>query len=293
LTYNTSINNTRQITATKFAPNENPLFTKLELAERLAGAIRIPTVSSENKPTNVTQFLKLHIYLESKFPHVYKNLILHKLGEENLSLLFEWPGALHGTPNDKPALFTSHLDVVGVPSDTLKKWTVDPFSGLIDEEFIWGRGSIDDKQGVLAILEATEWLLSVGHHPRNTIFIGFGHDEEISGFRGAIFIAEWFKNRGIVLEYLVDEGMTLYKDFPLPIEELAIIGLAEKGSVTVEISAVSPGGHSSTNTKETTIDIVSKAVVKISENPMPLQFSSTSPFHKVIRKNFYLLIFYF
>uniref|UniRef100_A0A7S4ML98 Peptidase M20 dimerisation domain-containing protein n=1 Tax=Vannella robusta TaxID=1487602 RepID=A0A7S4ML98_9EUKA len=280
--YNTSINHSKQLIVDKKAPQEHPAFTQRELAERLAGSLRIPTVSYEDRSTNISVFLQLHEYMESKFPRVYRELFVHKLGEENLSLLFEWPGVNHGTPNDKPALFASHLDVVGVPEDTLDKWTVDPFAGIIDEEFIWGRGSIDDKQGVFAILEATEWLLSLGHKPKNSIYLGFGHDEEISGFKGAHFIAEWFKERSITIEYLVDEGMTLYRDFPIPIQELALIGLAEKGSVTVEISAHSKGGHASLSTKETTVDIVSKAVAKISDNPMPVQFSAASPFHKAL-----------
>ena len=152
----------------------------------------------------------------------------------------------------------------------------------MDDEFIWGRGTIDDKQGVLAILEAAEWLLSVGHQPQHTIYLGFGHDEEISGYKGAKYMAQWFSDRGIILEFLVDEGMTIFKDSPsLPLDQTAIIGLAEKGFAVVDLIVTDKGGHASLSTTETAINVLSRAITSIYDNPMPVQFDGASPFHKV------------
>lgn len=261
--------------------SDHPTLSKVELGQRLAGAIRYQTISYEEKPTNVTVFKDLHNYLESLFPTVYSKLTVHKLGEEDLSLLFEWPGTLAGSSSDRPVLLTSHLDVVPVPEDTLEYWSVDPFAGIVDE-FIWGRGTIDDKQGVLAILEVAEWLLKEGFKPKNSIYLGFGHDEEISGYKGAQFIAQWFRDNNIRIDYLVDEGMTIFKDSPLPLEDTAFIGLAEKGSVVVDLIVKHKGGHASLSTKETAVDILSRAVTKIYDNPMPTRFDPSSPFYKAL-----------
>lgn len=291
--YNTSAITSKQVPVSKQAPEEHPAFTKKELGERLAGAIRIQTISYENRKTNTAAFIELHKYLESKFPRVYSKLIVHKVGENSLSLLFEWPGLYHGTAKDKPLLLTSHLDVVPVPEDTLDVWSVDPFAGVVDDEFIWGRGTIDDKQGVLGILEAGEWLLGEAHQPDHTIYFGFGHDEELSGFLGAAHISQWFKDRNIKIEYLVDEGLTLIQGFSsIPITKAALIGIAEKGSVTVELSTIHKGGHASTSTKETAVDIISAAIRKVYENPMKSQFTSSSPFRKVSVNYLNAYIFY-
>jgi carboxypeptidase PM20D1 len=149
--------------------------------------------------------------------------------------------------------------------------------------FRQGRGTIDDKQGVLAILEAMEWHLELGFKPQSTIYVAFGHDEEMSGNHGAYFISQWFQDRQIQLEYLLDEGMTILMDSPLPLKEVAIIGLAEKGSLDVDLVVDHVGGHSSLSTKETAVDILSQAIRRIYENPMPVRFDAPSPFYKAMQ----------
>ena len=58
---------------------------------------------------------------------------------------------------------------------------MEPFSGIVHEGCVWGRGAIDDKQAVLGHLEAVEDLLQQGVRPRRTCFLLFGHDEEVGG----------------------------------------------------------------------------------------------------------------
>ena len=110
--------------------------------------------------------------------------------------------------------------------------------------------------------------------------MAFGHDEELSGHEGAGEIAKWFEQRDIQVEFLLDEGMTILRDSPLPVHDVAIIGLAEKGAVEVDLTVRHPGGHASLVTGETAIDILSRAITKISDNPMPAQFDSSSPFYR-------------
>ena len=108
----------------------------------------------------------------------------------------------------------------------------------------------------------------------------FGHDEEIGGYSGARHIAQWLRDNNIKVETLYDEGMTILSKVVIP-ENVALIGIAEKGSLNVEVSVVSKGGHSSTSMEPTAISILARALTKIEENPMKPRFDSTTVFKKV------------
>ena len=150
--YNTAVAESSQVPVGGRVPPplQHPKRSQQDLAERLAGAIRIPTVSYD--PSRIQDqaylFLKLHKYLESAFPLTFGSLPVHKLGKEPLSLLLEWRGEHYGQPEDRPILLTSHLDVVPVPEDTLPLWNVDPFAGIVDDEFIW----VSDRQNTIPLL---------------------------------------------------------------------------------------------------------------------------------------------
>src|SRR6185369_15744787 len=110
------------------------------------------------------------------------------------------------------------------------KWTVPSFSGLIKNDTIWGRGAVDDKGSAIAIMEAVEQLLKEGFVPPQTIYLCFGHDEEISGKRGAAITSKWLKDNNIKPALVLDEGGMIdtenMKEIPRP---LAVIGVGEKG----------------------------------------------------------------
>ena len=141
-----------------------------------------------------------------------------------------------------------HLDVVPVEPGTEARWTHPPFAGVIDERFVWGRGALDDKMSVLAIAEAVERLLADGFAPRRTVYLAFGHDEEVGGAEGAGAIAGLLAERGIRLAYTIDEGMGIVARGLVPAvpADVALIGIAEKGYLTLEVVASASGGHSST-----------------------------------------------
>jgi carboxypeptidase PM20D1 len=156
---------------------------------RLAAAIRLPTVSRVPTPdADFSTFDDFHSQLETSFPHVFERLSRERVGGQ--SLLFTWPGE---DSSAKPSLLLAHIDVVPVEPGTESAWTHGPFSGDIDQEFIWGRGTLDDKVGVIAILAAVETLLKVGFTPKRTVLLAFGHDEEIGGQAGAARIAALLK----------------------------------------------------------------------------------------------------
>ncbi|HVM98270.1 MAG TPA: M20 family peptidase [Candidatus Acidoferrales bacterium] len=236
------------------------------VAERFAAALRFRTVSNQDTSlTDTAQFRALHDYLTEKFPLVHSKLKRETVND--LSLLYTWPGR---DSTRKPILLLSHIDVVPVEPGTEDRWEHPPFDGVIADGFIWGRGALDDKYGVLAILEAAEMLLRDGFQPAATIYFAFGHDEEVGGPNGASKIAELLASRGIHPEFVLDEGGSLIQGaVPGLGPPAALIGIAEKGSVSVELVAHVEGGHSSSPPEHTAVGVVSTAVHELERHPLP------------------------
>ena len=243
------------------------------VAERLAGAIRIPTISHEDPAVfNGQAFKEFHAYLADAFPRVHATLRRQTVAE--YSLLYTWQGSNSAL---KPILLMGHLDVVPVESETEADWQEEPFGGRIDQGFIWGRGAIDNKSAVLGTLEAVEILLAEEFQPARTVYLAFGHDEEVGGIRGAHEIASVLRDRGVTLELVLDEGGVI-GDGLLPgvAAPVALIGVAEKGFASVELSARVAGGHSSLPPRDTAIGILSAAVARLESSPMPLKFDGAT-----------------
>lgn len=233
---------------------------------RFTEALRFETISFGD-PANWRSepFLDLHRHLEASFPRVHQTLQRDVVGD--YSLLYTWRGSDSGAA---PILLTSHLDVVPVPGSTLEEWDQPPFSGAIADGFIWGRGTLDNKYGVVASLEAVERLLSEGFTPSRTVYLAFGHNEEIGGQGGAAAITDLLASRGVQLAWSLDEGLAVISGAVPGLEApTAMIGIAEKGYATFEITARAEGGHSSTPPREGAIGRLSRAIARIEGNPMP------------------------
>ncbi len=235
--------------------------------EHLAGALRCKTVSNRDREAYpVAEFKKLHRHLETAFPLVHKRLERQLIDE--LGLLYTWQGE---DTAKKPAIFIGHIDVVPA-TENLDAWTRAPFSGAVYNGFIWGRGALDDKGCVLAILEAVEGLLASGFEPERTIYLAFGHDEELGGPRGARATAAMLKEKGVSAAYSLDEGLVITDGIvPGMSGPLALVATAEKGYVTIELSVETEGGHSSQPPAETTIGILARAITRLETSPMPAE----------------------
>lgn len=231
--------------------------------EHLSKAVQIPTVSEENK-VDTTALLNLDTLIQQAFPNV--DSLLEKTYVNRFSLVYKWAGR---NPKLPPVLLLGHMDVVPVESEAA--WSVSPFSGEVHKGYIWGRGTMDDKLNVFGILEAAEMLLKEDYQPERTVYFAFGHDEEISGEYGAKAIAARFEQQGIRFEYVLDEGQLIIENaLPGLDPPLGMIGVAEKGYVTLHLLAKQEeGGHSSMPPKETVIGVLSKAIVKLQTNPFP------------------------
>lgn len=234
-------------------------------AARLAGAIRIPTVSrGEGAAPDSAAFAALHEHLRAQFPRVHAALAREAVAGH--SLLYTWTGS---EPSLPPLLLVAHMDVVPVEPGTEAAWTHPPFAGAVGGGHVWGRGALDDKASVVGILEAVEMLLGEGFRPRRTVLLAFGHDEEVGG-RGAQAIAALLKARGVRPEMVLDEGGAVTVGLvPGVRPDVALVGIAEKGYVSVELTAGARGGHSSMPPARGAIGRVARAVARLEEEPMP------------------------
>jgi carboxypeptidase PM20D1 len=226
----------------------------------------IRTISFE-RPSNRSQaqLLEFRAYLEHAFRTSTR--ALRREVVNGYSLLFTWPGA---NPAAKPILLMAHQDVVPVAPGTEKGWHADPFSGEIRDGFIWGCGSWDDKGNLLGILEAVESLAASGFRPRRTIYLAFGHDEENGGAEGASQIAKLLAERAVHCEFALDEGLLIAEGIlPGLRPPAALIGIAEKGSVTLQLTAVATPGHSSMPPARSAIGALASAIERIQAAPMP------------------------
>ena len=236
---NTVRKGSRQLTVAPLPPiaiDENAV------AQRLAQAVRLKTVSSQSDAQlNADQFEALHALLQKQFPRVHATLKRESVG--GLSLLYTWEGR---DPKAKAILLMAHQDVVPIAPGTEGDWHQPPFAGVVKDGFVWGRGAWDDKGNLLSQLEAVEMLLAGGYQPPRTIYLAYGADEEVGGHRGAAKVAELLKSRGAQLDFVIDEGL-LVLDGVMPglKQPAALIGIAEKGYMSVQLTVSATPGHSS------------------------------------------------
>jgi carboxypeptidase PM20D1 len=249
------------------APPAPPLaLDTAAVVQRLADAVRYRTISTAEGPRGeAAEFERFRAFLASAFPRVHGALAREVVAEH--SLLYTWAGT---DPAAGAILLTGHYDVVPVEPGTEDHWTHPPFSGVVADGYVWGRGTLDDKAGVMGILEAVEVLLAEGFAPARTVYIAFGHDEEVGG-EGARRMAESLHGRGVRMAYVLDEGGAVFAPGTVPGVDapVALVGIAEKGYVSLELSVRAAGGHSSMPPRETAAGIVSAAVHRLERNPFP------------------------
>ncbi len=252
---------TRQISNGK-----QPAPVKIDEAavNHLAQAVRIETVSyDDTTKLNQAAYDSFFRFLHSTYPLVFDKLEDTVIATR--SMLLKWPGKNTGA---KPVIFYAHLDVVPVEESTRDRWLHVPFGGERADGFVWGRGTLDDKGSLIALIEALNADLAAGLVPERTIYFAFGSDEEVGGNLGAARIADYFRQQHINFEFYVDEGGFVSSGMvPHISKPVALIGTAEKGYVTLELTVNKPGGHSSRPAKQTALDVLMAALTKIHDNP--------------------------
>ena len=237
---------------------------EVKVAQNLAASIRFKTISYQDEEKFPQQEFDNFIKWASiTYPEFHQTL---KLEQFEHSLLFKWEGS---DSTLAPILFEGHYDVVPVIPGTEDLWEEMPFAGTIAKNRIWGRGALDDKSGVIGLMEAATYLIQQDFQPKRTIYFGFGHDEEIGG-GGAALITEKLRKEGVQLHWSLGEGSFVNRGFFPGVNKLiAPINVAEKGIMNLMIVAKAKGGHSSTPPKRTAVTILAEALVKLKREPLP------------------------
>lgn len=264
---------------------------------RFVGGIRIPTISNEiYELTNFKPFDEFKKYLAQVYPEVYRVMETDTIN--TYGLVFYWKGK---NSNLKPILFLSHYDVVPVigydpatmaVSDTIfqindtplppiqsisEKWNYSPFSGAVANGRIYGRGTLDMKVMLFSLMEGADNLITEGFQPERDIWFAFGHDEEVSGRQGALKIADYFKQKGLRFDAVYDEGGIIASPgsaMEMIQKPLALVGIGEKGFLTLQLTVKGLGGHSSIPPAKSSLIYAAEIIEKLNENQFPARIIS-------------------
>lgn len=243
------------------------------LPELMGRALAIPTVSSAPGDYDTEQLLRFHAFLRESFPNAFNASFVEVEVVNNYSFLFTVKGS---DPTLQPYLLAAHMDVVPVD---VSKWTQDPWSGQVipdpetGEDYVWGRGAIDDKLGVMGIMAALDYLVTSGFQPTRSFYVAFGHDEEVHGEDGAGHIGALLQERGVALDFVLDEGMPVLDGVMAGMEiPVAAIGVTEKGWMRVRLEADGEGGHSSIPPHDQAVTRLASALVNLQRYPQPSMF---------------------
>ncbi len=230
--------------------------------------IALPTVSAELDERGLADFTRFGDLIGELYPLVAEHLELERVGD--LGLLYRWRGSGVGDP----LVLMAHFDVV--PAVESDGWSHPPFEPVVADGAVRGRGALDDKGPLLVVLEAVENLLAAGFAPARDVYLSFGGDEESHGAAGRA-ISDLLHERGITPWLVIDEGGAV-TDAPLPFipGTAAMVGVGEKGIVTLRLRATSAGGHASAPPRLTAAARIARAVDRLDPNPFPKRTSSAT-----------------
>lgn len=231
-----------------------------QAADRLSQAIQFKTVSYQDRTQqDDTQFIAFQSWLRETYPEFYSVVSVESFA--GLTLQHVWQGS---DPSLAPLVFLAHQDVVPALG-TDKGWDYPPFSGSVKDGFIYGRGTLDDKGSLIGLMEAANTLAQSGFLPTRTLIFVFGHDEEVEG-TGAKAVADAMAAQNIAPYAVFDEGGAVVSGVVME-GQAAVLGVAEKGYLTLTLTSEAVGGHSSTPSEYTAIGALSRAIAAIEANP--------------------------
>lgn len=245
-------------------------FLKLPLI--LGTSLTFPTITNSTGNYDPDVFQQFWNHLKNTFTNVFTSEVV-QMEESFPSFLLTVQGS-NINSSVGSFLLLAHLDVVPVEEES---WTGDPFSGEYRKEedddggYVYGRGAIDDKLSVVAILCALDELLGSGWTPNITFYIAFGHDEEVGGLQGAARLASLLEAKGVRdLFFILDEGMPIVEGVISGVDvPVATIGVTEKGWIDVEVSASGVAGHSSIPPHQQATHALASALHRLHGDPQP------------------------
>ncbi len=239
---------------------------KQQILRHFIQMIQIPTVSHiECSMTDRNAFIHFRRLILTSYPTLLKQADHWLIGDYGLLI------RIPGISSEDPAILMAHYDVVDANPD---EWTFPPFGGIRSNGKIYGRGTLDTKSTLCAILEAAECFCSSGSIPEHDIYLAFGGEEEVSG-PTAGNIAAFLKARNVTPDFILDEGGAVIPEgVPGVHRTAAMIGIAEKGTANYKLTiSLEKGGHASVPPRHTAIGRLAKAAVRIERHPFPAGIS--------------------
>jgi acetylornithine deacetylase/succinyl-diaminopimelate desuccinylase-like protein len=179
---------------------------------------------------------------------------------------------LHGADPERPALLVhGHLDVV--PADA-SEWSVHPFSGAIQDGYVWGRGAVDMKDMVAMMIAVARQYKRDGTLPPRDIVFAFLADEEAGGAYGAQWLVEHrpdlFEGCTEAVGEVGGFSLTLAED-----QRVYLIESAEKGIAWMRLRARGKPGHGSFLHDDNAVTKVAEAVARLGNHTFPLTVHPT------------------
>ena len=244
---------------------ESVSFDKDAAVASLAELIKCKTISyNDHNLEDDAEFQKLIALLPNLYPRVFDICSVQQLPDRGL--LIRWPGK----KDSEPTVLMAHYDVVPVDEE---HWEKPPFSAIIKDGVLWGRGTLDTKVTMNAILSAANHLIATGYRPDNDIYFAFSGGEEVNG-NGAVNIVDYFVRHHIQPALVVDEGGAVVENvFPGVKQPCGLIGIAEKGMLNAQYLVKSAGGHASAPPVNTPIGTLSKVCQKILKHPFKMHIT--------------------
>ena len=233
--------------------------------DRFRELLRIPTVSfADPALVDTARFEEFRAALERLYPAMHATVEREIVA--GASLLYRW----RGESDEDPLVLMAHQDVVPVVPE---EWQHDPFAAEVvgsgQEATVHARGAIDDKGALVAILEAVESLVVSGFTPARDVYLAFGHNEETAG-DGAGAIVEVLRERGVRPGLVLDEGGAVVSGVLPGVERrTAMVGVAERGIMTVWLTAREQGGHASTPPAMPAPVRLARAIERLHRRPFP------------------------
>ena len=179
---------------------------------------------------------------------------------------------IKGSNTERPGLVVhGHIDVVPANADD---WSVDPFSGVIKDGFIWGRGAVDMKNMDAMILATVRDWKRTGYVPERDIVLAFFADEEA----GMTYGSRWMTANHPEVFLGCTEAISEVGGFSVTVagnKRLYFIEAAQKGIHWMKLTALGRAGHGSMMNEENALTAISEAVAKIGKHQWPQRYTKT------------------